>query len=51
MNIKYNPKLSVEKKKAFMKKEEVKIRQSLGEAVPKVIFQNYRKTFIELNVT
>ncbi len=32
-------KLSVEKKKAFMKKEEVKIRQSLGEAVPTAIFQ------------
>lgn len=31
--------LSLEKKCAFLKKEEIKIRQSLGEAVPTVIFQ------------
>ena len=32
--------LSEEKKRAFLKKEEIKIRQSLGEAVPTVIFQS-----------
>lgn len=31
--------LPYEKKRAFLKKEEIKIRQSLGEAVPTVIFQ------------
>lgn len=31
--------LPLEKKKSFLKKEEIKIRQSLGEAVPTVIFQ------------
>lgn len=36
-------KLSVEKKKAFLKKEEIKIRQSLGEAVPTTIFQSIAK--------
>ncbi len=30
----------IEKKRAFLKKEEIKIRQSLGEAVPTVIFQS-----------
>lgn len=32
--------LSFEKKRAFLKKEEIKIRQSIGEAVPTVIFQS-----------
>lgn len=31
--------MPVEQKRAFLKKEEIKIRQSLGEAVPTVIFQ------------
>lgn len=35
--------LSVEQKRAFLKKEEIKIRQSLGEAVPTVIFQSIAK--------
>lgn len=32
--------LPAEQKRAFLKKEEIKIRQSLGEAVPTVIFQS-----------
>jgi DNA (cytosine-5)-methyltransferase 1 len=32
-------KLSIPEKRAFLKKEEIKIRQSLGEAVPTVIFR------------
>ena len=32
--------LSLYEKKAFLKKEEIKIRQSLGEAVPTVIFHD-----------
>ena len=32
--------LSVEKKKAFLKKEEIKIRQCLGEAVPTAVFDS-----------
>ena len=32
--------LSTEQKRAFLKNEEIKIRQSLGEAVPTVIFQS-----------
>ena len=35
--------LSPSEKKAFLKKEEIKIRQSLGEAVPTVIFQAIAK--------
>lgn len=35
--------LSPEKKRTFLKKEEIKIRQSLGEAVPTVIFQSIAK--------
>lgn len=35
--------LSAEQKRAFLKKEEIKIRQSLGEAVPTVIFQSIAK--------
>lgn len=35
--------LPVEKKRAFLKKEEIKIRQSLGEAVPTAIFQAIAK--------
>lgn len=35
--------LSTEQKRAFLKKEEIKIRQSLGEAVPTVIFQSIAK--------
>ncbi len=34
---------SVEEKRAILKKEEIKIRQSLGEAVPTVIFQSIAK--------
>ncbi len=33
-------KLTYEQKRAFLKKEEIKIRQSLGEAVPTVIFKS-----------
>lgn len=33
-------KMSFENKKAFLKKEEIKIRQSLGEAVPTIIFKS-----------
>lgn len=36
-------KMSYERKKAFLKKEEIKIRQSLGEAVPTIIFQSIAK--------
>lgn len=36
-------KLTLEEKRAFLKKEEIKIRQSLGEAVPTVIFQSIAK--------
>lgn len=35
--------LSITKKRAFLKKEEIKIRQSLGEAVPTAIFQAIAK--------
>ena len=35
--------LSFEQKRAFLKKEEIKIRQSLGEAVPTAIFQAIAK--------
>ena len=35
--------LSLAKKRAFLKKEEIKIRQSLGEAVPTVIFREIAK--------
>ena len=35
--------LPFEKKRSFLKKEEIKIRQSLGEAVPTVIFQSIAK--------
>lgn len=35
--------LSAAKKRAFLKKEEIKIRQSLGEAVPTAIFQAIAK--------
>ncbi len=35
--------LSTEQKRTFLKKEEIKIRQSLGEAVPTVIFQAIAK--------
>lgn len=35
--------LPICKKKAFLKKEEIKIRQSLGEAVPTVIFREIAK--------
>ena len=49
--------LSIKQKRAFLKKEEIKIRQSLGEAVPTVIFQSIAKKIAEalkhspLNVT
>lgn len=39
-DIEYLNSLTIEKKKAFLKKEEIKIRQSLGEAVPTAIFQS-----------
>ena len=35
--------MSLPQKKAFLKKEEIKIRQSLGEAVPTVIFREIAK--------
>ena len=35
--------LSLEEKRKFLKKEEIKIRQSLGESVPTIIFQNIAK--------
>lgn len=35
--------LSADQKRAFLKKKEIKIRQSLGEAVPTVIFQSIAK--------
>lgn len=35
--------LSITKKRMFLKKEEIKIRQSLGEAVPTVIFREIAK--------
>ena len=35
--------MSLSQKKAFLKKEEIKIRQSLGEAVPTVIFREIAK--------
>lgn len=35
--------LPIAKKRAFLKKEEIKIRQSLGEAVPTAIFQSIAK--------
>ena len=39
--------LTTEQKRAFLKKEEIKIRQSLGEAVPTVIFQSIAKKISE----
>ena len=36
-------KLSITEKRAFLKKEEIKIRQSLGEAVPTAIFRSIAK--------
>lgn len=39
--------LPTEKKRAFLKKEEIKIRQSLGEAVPTAIFQSIAKKIAE----
>ncbi len=36
-----------QQKRAFLKKEEIKIRQSLGEAVPTVIFQSIAKKIAE----
>ena len=38
--------LSFEKKRAFLKNEEIKIRQSLGEAVPTVIFQSIARNAV-----
>lgn len=38
----------LQKKKAYLKKEEIKIRQSLGEAVPTVIFQEIAKKIKEV---
>lgn len=40
--------LSTEQKRAFLKKEEIKIRQSLGEAVPTAIFQSIAKKISEV---
>ncbi len=42
-DLSYLNSLSYEKKRAFLKKEEIKIRQSLGEAVPTAIFQSIAK--------
>ena len=39
-DFKYLNSLSIEEKKKYLKKEEIKIRQSLGEAVPTIIFQS-----------
>lgn len=39
--------LSTSEKRAFLKKEEIKIRQSLGEAVPTIIFQEIAKNISE----
>lgn len=39
--------LPLEEKKKFLKKEEIKIRQSLGEAVPTIIFQEIAKNIAE----
>ena len=38
--------LPIAKKRTFLKKEEIKIRQSLGEAVPTVIFQAIAKKIV-----
>lgn len=43
MDIENLNKLPLEKKHMFLKKEEIKIRQSLGEAVPTAIFQSIAK--------
>ena len=40
--------LPVAKKRAFLKKEEIKIRQSLGEAVPTAIFQAIAKKITDV---
>lgn len=40
--------LTYEQKRAFLKKEEIKIRQSLGEAVPTAIFQSIAKKIVEI---
>ncbi len=40
--------LPVAKKRAFLKKEEIKIRQSLGEAVPTAIFQAISKKIADV---
>jgi DNA (cytosine-5)-methyltransferase 1 len=37
--------LSIQKKQAYLKKEEIKIRQSLGEAVPTEIFRSIAKNY------
>ncbi len=39
--------LPEKQKRAFLKKEEIKIRQSLGEAVPTVIFQSIAKKMVQ----
>lgn len=40
--------LPAAKKRAFLKKEEIKIRQSLGEAVPTAIFQAIAKKIVDV---
>ncbi len=40
--------LPAEQKRAFLKKEEIKIRQSLGEAVPTAIFQSIAKKIMDV---
>ena len=37
--------MSIEQKKAFLKKEEMNIRQCLGEAVPTIIFESIAKKY------
>ena len=40
--------LSLDDKRAYLKKEEIKIRQSLGEAVPTQIFRDIAKNILEV---
>jgi DNA (cytosine-5)-methyltransferase 1 len=41
--------LSDEEKRAYLKKEEIKIRQSIGEAVPTTIFEQVAKKIKKWN--
>lgn len=44
-------KLSFEEKKKYLKKEEIKIRQSLGEAVPTIIFNQIAQNILSFLMT